>query len=305
MEKREEFLNAFAPIADKFIKLQDYTYPVNRRIARQLLGFRLFGISYLLFILARLHLILNFPISAKTFWGGVMRVPADRTGTELYYLHALPEHKLIRYLIRTLKVDDVFYDIGASYGFYAVMTSELITAGEVHVFEPLPRAFAVLKNNLASYRNAYPSQVAVTKADGPVTFFNVKSFSTQSSTRKAVADTTGIAYEPLQVAGVMLDTYVKTHKAPTIIKIDVEGGEAGVLRGGEHFIRSFKPVIVMEVWGGEQGKRFSSEAVQLVRSWGYDCYEISDTGELRLQPAEDLVQATSGDNFVFIARSNS
>ena len=55
------------------------------------------------------------------------------------------------------------------------------------------------------------------------------------------------------------------------MKIDVEGFEANVVAGGEHTIRTFKPVIIVEQkrdFGSRYGFK-PQAAVVLLQSWGY------------------------------------
>jgi FkbM family methyltransferase len=72
--------------------------------------------------------------------------------------------------------------------------------------------------------------------------------------------------DPVRIAP--LDSFDLTEV--DFIKIDVEGFEVDVIRGGEQTIKKWKPTIVVEQKPGN-GKRFGhtdTEAVELLRSWG-------------------------------------
>jgi hypothetical protein len=66
-----------------------------------------------------------------------------------------------------------------------------------------------------------------------------------------------------QVPATSLDAYIaSTRLVPQLIKIDVEGGEAEVLRGGELLFANERPLIIAEI--------HTIEARDAVRSWMYD-----------------------------------
>ena len=50
---------------------------------------------------------------------------------------------------------------------------------------------------------------------------------------------------------IALNDFAQAHPAPTLIKIDVEGAEADVLRGSEEIFARSKPVLICEVHHGQ------------------------------------------------------
>jgi FkbM family methyltransferase len=80
--------------------------------------------------------------------------------------------------------------------------------------------------------------------------------------------------------------------APTHVKIDVEGFEEEVLRGGEDFLRTSQPVIFLELHGDlirRRGRRPES-VIDLLRSWGYQRFIFSR------QEQSDADMRTAGHN---------
>jgi Methyltransferase FkbM domain len=61
---------------------------------------------------------------------------------------------------------------------------------------------------------------------------------TQSTTQK---DNT------IEVDALALDDFAQGNPLPTVVKIDVEGAEADVLRGSEEVFRRAQPVLICEV----------------------------------------------------------
>jgi FkbM family methyltransferase len=69
-----------------------------------------------------------------------------------------------------------------------------------------------------------------------------------------------------------LDDLLSLFDAVDFIKIDVEGFELFVVRGGERTIRTHKPVIVVEQKKEVATKRYGvgdQDAIRLLESWGY------------------------------------
>jgi FkbM family methyltransferase len=98
-----------------------------------------------------------------------------------------------------------------------------------------------------------------------------------------------------------LDEYAKTHTPPTVIKLDVEGAEAKVIAGGARTLRTYKPIIAMEVWPGGKGERFSMPAVRKLYDLGYISHTINDAGELaRVDLIDTETINEDFDNFIFI-----
>ena len=59
------------------------------------------------------------------------------------------EQSLVEEFLAGLKPDDVFWDVGASFGLYAVLAARKMSpAGSVVAFEPEPRMRALLEKNL-------------------------------------------------------------------------------------------------------------------------------------------------------------
>ena len=48
------------------------------------------------------------------------------------------EFPLLRYFVREISESDIFFDIGANYGFYSLLATELIKDSNIHLFEPNP-----------------------------------------------------------------------------------------------------------------------------------------------------------------------
>ena len=101
-----------------------------------------------------------------------------------------------------------------------------------------------------------------------------------------------------------LQDYTKSHTMPTIMKIDVEGGEAEVIKGGINIFERSRPIVIMEVWSGDK-QPISMKAVEKLRNAGYrEVCRINEDGDLERITTDDFFvppfQNLRHDNFVFL-----
>jgi FkbM family methyltransferase len=172
----------------------------------------------------------------------------DLFGAEFYVGHC-NETALVSALCKTLPPGARVVDVGANFGLYALHAARY--AGKLSrtvAFEPAPRTFGLLEANIK--RNRLSSRIkarraAVSETPGLVTFHVAadQSFSGLRDTGRSPLR------ESVDVEQVSLDTdpAVIALGAIDFLKIDTEGGEAGVLAGAMKTIeRSPSLVVLME-----------------------------------------------------------
>ena len=122
---------------------------------------------------------------------------------------------LTRYLLRRIRKDEVFYDIGANYGFYTALASGIATDGQVHAFEPGALCSAYLERNFAGNRNVIFQKVAVSDSAGHIAFYDASASggSVASSVFRAAFEGTAIAYKKVDVRATTLDAYLEKTSA--------------------------------------------------------------------------------------------
>lgn len=128
----------------------------------------------------------------------------------------------------TLKPGQTFYDIGANFGLYAVLASQIVgPQGHVFAFEPAPETFKNLKTNTSALQNVSCFQCAVGSKDGTLDlYFDSRNPGCSS----ALAVTSGPSASVTQIK---IDSYLLEKKVlpADFVKIDVEGFEWEVLQG--------------------------------------------------------------------------
>jgi FkbM family methyltransferase len=148
-------------------------------------------------------------------------------------------------IVRELLTAD-FVDVGAHIGLYTV-TAAHETPGRVVAIEPNPLARAQLLENVSlnGLRNVTVVPKAVADEPGrallhvPAT--PDPSFSSLDAGRFAEGD-------PLDVEVTTVDAEVtRAGLHPTVVKIDVEGGEVRVVEGMKRTITVYRPAILVEV----------------------------------------------------------
>lgn len=290
------------------------------------LSFNRHPFIYFLAQLGLRRLIRARDVATETFWSRRLELPfGDWESRYLFYYGILgsSEYPLIKFFIRNMRPEDVFYDIGANYGFYSFLAEELITKGEIHAFEPSPRVFHYLRRNAEGGRgNLVLNEAALSDRSGePIEFYD--SFRAQHSGASTLLGTvaaSGLAtgYDKIRVKAMTLDEYARTHRGPTLMKIDVEGAEEAVIQGGVRTLsggsraygnnpsasggrrRRGSPAVVMEVWGGRMGEEFSSKAVRKLEGMGYRAHRIDFKGELQTADIPALLKGQGIENVVFM-----
>jgi len=244
---------------------------------------------------------MDFKKKIKTFWGRDIYVYlADADAAALYFFNTLPiaEIKIIKFLIKNFKDDDIFYDIGANYGFYTLLAQEFITKGEIHAFEPNPKIFKLLRENsrLDIYKNTFLNEMALSDKAGETEFFD-REISGHSGSSSLVKHQHFLKYKVIKVRTTTLDDYISNHKPPTIMKIDVEGGESLVLKGGLELLKKYSPMIIMEFFPDDLHR----EAVNILFNSGYRAFKIDNDGNLSIMNEQDLLRedVPHEQNYVF------
>jgi FkbM family methyltransferase len=193
-----------------------------------------------------------------------------------------------------------FFDIGGNIGFYAIHAATLYPELKVSTFEPIPKMFEKLNqnvslNNLGNRISTYNFGFSNKKDE--VSFF-IYPFGGVNASMVNVSDNT----EAIEIKAkvVMLDDYVNDgNTAPDIIKCDVEGAEKLVLDGGLQTIRNFKPVILFELlrkWSAKFNYH-PNEVLSTLVDCGYQCF-VSKNGSLKSFTKMD--DATTETNFFFL-----
>lgn len=222
----------------------------------------------------------RFTIKSKMFYGEDFY--ADNLEHEIAYTGTTlskAEMVLTRYFIDQFTPQDVFLDVGANYGFFTALASDM-GVSQVHAFEPSKINFSILNKNARTRSNVRANEVAVYSKTGKVVFFD--GATANSTTVPELVDKIGREVHRVEVPAITLDEYCKEHNVSlTIIKIDIEGAEIEALFGAQMVLQKYSPIIILEVLPSDY---FSDnlKAPELLMGMGYQPFKIIESGELEL-----------------------
>ena len=134
----------------------------------------------------------------------------------------------------------VVYDVGANFGIHTLLLSRLVGAdGRVYAFEPVPEIADELEGNLRlnDVRNVTVIRQALSDTQGTARF---------DRGHHAGAGHLSAASGDLEVEVTTLDDFAEEHRPPTLVKVDAEGAESRVLRGGSRVLSSQRPAMLVE-----------------------------------------------------------
>ncbi|MFN6955894.1 MAG: FkbM family methyltransferase [Acetobacteraceae bacterium] len=157
------------------------------------------------------------------------------------------EGMLERTYRRLLRPGDTVLDIGAHSGRHTTVFAELAGAGgAVHAFEPLPEAIALFRaRGLPGWVRLH--ETAIGEAEGMTEFIHVRGTPEESGLRVKAYNRPDLARPgTIRVRITPLDRAAAALREIALIKIDVEGGEIGVLRSGRETIARTRPWITVE-----------------------------------------------------------
>jgi FkbM family methyltransferase len=152
------------------------------------------------------------------------------------------EAELQRAITKSVTAGGVFFDIGAHAGYYSLLASSLVgPAGRVVAFEPDTDNLAHLRRHLRlnGARNVTVITAAVADRAGTARFAAERSGFGGALSKDGSRSVRTVTLDGLVSAG--------TVPAPDYLKIDVEGAELRVLRGGAKVIRASRPIIFLAV----------------------------------------------------------
>lgn len=164
---------------------------------------------------------------------------------------------------------DVALDIGANIGTHTLALARLVgPQGLVFAFEPQRIVFQTLCANMAlnSLDNVHCINAVVGESSGTLRLSDPDPHVANNFGGVQVAMISG-APEAAPVERVVLDDFLNTGRLK-LIKIDVEGMEAEVLRGARRTLARFKPILYVENDTVDK----SPELLSLLKESGYRCY---------------------------------
>lgn len=178
------------------------------------------------------------------------------------------ENAELDFVTRYLKKGDVFLDVGANIGLFTVVAASKVGSnGHIFSFEPVKKTFLRLSENirLNNLSNVSLFNAGLSNEDGELEI--TTSGDGYDAWNSFGIPTAGLRFSREKVGIIKLDSWARQQNTSKVnlAKIDVEGWECNVLRGGESFLSSENaPDLLVE---------FTEENC---RNAGFTCASIYD-----------------------------
>jgi FkbM family methyltransferase len=204
------------------------------------------------------------------------------------------------------------FDIGANIGVYSVLMARLAEGdGQVHSFEPVPHIANKLKLNVGLNGQSWVRvntfalgdavETRVMQQIRPSEFRGGTSTFVQNENIEALGRD---RFDDVEVPIRTLDAYVEDMNISRIdfIKIDVEGYELNVIKGGMRAIVGCRPSILMEFDIGRHG-HLAEDFSGYFRQADYQVFEFRMFGARMVVKPFDFSVQPEGRNILCLPRS--
>jgi FkbM family methyltransferase len=142
-------------------------------------------------------------------------------------------------------------DVGASWGLFTYHLARRVgKAGQVYSFEPHPANAPMLRKLATARRHVHFSPSAVSDSAGRAELLVPRQQTRLVTAQASLShgfDGQGVDVETIEVHTVRLDDEIAPAVQVDFVKIDVEGHEMAVLRGGSSMFRRNRPSILIEI----------------------------------------------------------
>jgi FkbM family methyltransferase len=207
-------------------------------------------------------------ISIKLFNGRQLFLYPDSNVSSMFVYTDIPDKEEVD-LLRSFTTDNsIFLDIGANIGSYSVLLMDKVK--DIYAFEPHPLTARQCKMNflLNGYEENRVVQLALSDVAGEVYF-------TDNKKQTSINRISDISDGSIKVSSNTLDNFARQYlkkEFDYIVKIDTEGFEENVLKGGSDFFRNYNvKCVAFECFLGDDSNVF-----RLLNGYGYEIVKIDD-----------------------------
>jgi FkbM family methyltransferase len=232
--------------------------------------------------------------------------PAKDKGVELaLYQQGTYEEGTVHYLKHALAAGQTFLDIGANIGWMTLIGAKAVgKQGRVVAIEANPNTLPILQHNVELNQADCVEIYGIAVSDKPGTARLYENWNVNRGGASLLAqDET----EGIEVTVETLDRMFDPETPLHVVKIDVEGLEPHVLRGGKNWFSKQQPIFIFEISAVRQNEKGASgqEVMEVISTFGdYQFWKHPASkerrGELQLIRSEN--DLPEHDNLIAIPR---
>lgn len=218
----------------------------------------------------------------------------------------------IAYIKSAISPGQTVLDIGAhKAGYLSFMLAQVGSHGKVYAFEPQTNLFQYITKlkGMFGWNNVTLEHLAISDTAGSVTLFIPTNKDAKASSPGATIvdqkDPSNFGATET-VSTQTLDAYCEQHNIkPAFIKIDVEGNELKVFKGGAETLKKYKPKVIVEIEERHVGQAQVLETFKYMESLGYVGHMLHGFNHIPLSEFSFRKYQNSNDksnycnNFVF------
>jgi FkbM family methyltransferase len=186
-------------------------------------------------------------INSMTRHGFYLKLNLNNPEHQYYYFYKSHDERYeVNNLQKIIQKDYICWDIGANIGFYSFLLASIVDSGKIFSFEPIVKTYKdldfgkkmnnfehVILNNFALGLEKTSQRIFFNDDDlcaGTASFVESDQF---DNSELVEVDT--------------IDRIVNSVLVPDFIKIDVEGFQVQVVKGGLDFFKQNSPLIMIEI----------------------------------------------------------
>ena len=214
-------------------------------------------------------------------------IPDSPFSSQVLYTD-LPDWDEMHFLLRYLRAEDCFLDLGANVGLYTVLASTIVEQGEIFAIEASPRNIEILRRQIEinALTNVHILPTAVGEIDGTVRFATAQR--EMGSIVPAEENAPGIVELPCQKLDTLFAVRLTAGEEIALAKMDVEGCEMLVLAGAQKILQH----RLVRAWlfevgpGGLQAHGHTArELLEVFQQAGYSFHTWNES-ERQLHPVD-------------------
>lgn len=233
-------------------------------------------------------------MTIKNSEGKTLKIKTNQTNylTQLLFWEGYKNYEYTDIFLKLIKKVNVFYDIGASIGYYSLLAEMENPEIKVIAFEPASGPLYYLSENVRinNFKNITVEDIALSEKSGEITFYEIKNKKYKylehnlAGESNAGSKTEGRNFFPTSVKTTTLNKYISkaNEKKIDLIKMDTEGTEHLILDQSDIVLGQMRPIIICETLYNT----IEPELQSIFEKYGYEFYNHTDDGLKKVKSIE-------------------